>query len=84
MRRPRKAIGKKSERPTHEEIAARAYERFERRGRLHGYDLEDWLAAERETLSERLTAEAVENTVARAPTPRVPRLQRSQSPEPRK
>jgi hypothetical protein len=31
-----------------ESIARRAYERFERRGRKHGRDLEDWLDAERE------------------------------------
>lgn len=34
--------------PTHEQIAARAYERFERRGRVHGHDVEDWHAAENE------------------------------------
>lgn len=36
----------------HAAIAARAYERFERRGRVHGHDLEDWLAAERELLGD--------------------------------
>jgi hypothetical protein len=34
------------------EIAARAYERFLKRGRVHGRDLEDWLHAERELLAE--------------------------------
>lgn len=29
-------------------IAQRAYERFVARGMRHGYDVEDWLAAERE------------------------------------
>lgn len=29
-------------------IARRAYERFEARGRVHGYDLDDWYEAERE------------------------------------
>jgi Protein of unknown function (DUF2934) len=33
---------------THDEIARRAYEIFEERGRLHGHDLDDWLQAERE------------------------------------
>lgn len=31
----------------HEEIARVAYELFERRGRTHGNDLQDWLDAER-------------------------------------
>ena len=29
------------------EVAQAAYELFERRGRVHGHDLEDWLEAER-------------------------------------
>ena len=32
----------------HEDIARRAYDIFERHGREHGRDLEDWLQAERE------------------------------------
>lgn len=32
-------------------IARRAYELHERRGRVHGHDLEDWLEAERQILS---------------------------------
>src|ERR1700746_681343 len=31
-------------------IAKRAYQLFERRGCAHGFDLEDWIAAERELL----------------------------------
>jgi hypothetical protein len=34
--------------PSHGTIARRAYERFLARGRSHGRDVEDWLAAERE------------------------------------
>ncbi len=34
--------------PAHGEIALRAYERFVARGYTHGFDVEDWLAAERE------------------------------------
>lgn len=34
--------------PTHEQIAARAYALYERRGHTHGYDVEDWLTAEAE------------------------------------
>ena len=30
-----------------DEVARVAYELFERRGRTHGHDLEDWLEAER-------------------------------------
>jgi hypothetical protein len=33
-----------------ERIARLAYERFESRGGAHGYDQDDWLAAEREIL----------------------------------
>ncbi len=33
------------------EIATRAYEIFLSRGALHGYDLDDWLQAERELTS---------------------------------
>ena len=32
----------------HDEIARRAYEIFEERGRVNGHDLDDWLQAERE------------------------------------
>ena len=32
----------------HDRIARRAYELFEARGRQDGYDVDDWLAAERE------------------------------------
>jgi hypothetical protein len=38
--------------PTHEQIAERAYELFERRGREHGHDVEDWHAAETELTGE--------------------------------
>ena len=34
--------------PSQEEIARRAYELFEQRGRQAGHDLEDWLEAERQ------------------------------------
>lgn len=33
-----------------EEIRNLAYQRFVRRGRKHGHDLDDWLAAEKEVL----------------------------------
>lgn len=31
----------------HEKIARKAFELYEQRGHLHGYDMEDWLEAER-------------------------------------
>lgn len=34
--------------PNEDDIARRAYERFEARGREHGRDQEDWFEAERE------------------------------------
>jgi len=37
---------------THDEIARRAYDIFEERGRLQGHDLDDWLQAERELRGE--------------------------------
>jgi hypothetical protein len=41
--------GKKSARGfTQEQIAQRAYQLWEKRGKAHGSDLEDWLEAERE------------------------------------
>lgn len=33
-------------------IAMRAYELFERRGKMHGHDVDDWLAAENQVLWE--------------------------------
>ena len=33
-------------------ISQRAYELYEQRGGFHGYDLEDWLQAERELLGK--------------------------------
>lgn len=37
-------------RPTHAEIAARAYEFYLQRGRIDGYDMDDWLQAEYELM----------------------------------
>lgn len=34
------------------DIAIRAYEKYEARGRTDGYDLEDWTAASRELIAE--------------------------------
>jgi DUF2934 family protein len=40
------------DRRLHELIAGRAYELYEKRGSLEGYDCEDWLEAERQILAE--------------------------------
>ena len=45
-----------------QEVARVAYEFFERRGRAHGYDLEDWLEAERIVQARRRGARASART----------------------
>ena len=40
---------------SHDEIARRAYQRYEQRGAMDGHDLDDWLAAEQELSRERKT-----------------------------
>jgi hypothetical protein len=37
-------------RPTHQEIAARAYQIFLERGRVAGHEIDDWLQAEYELM----------------------------------
>jgi len=37
---------------SHHSIAIRAYDLFVQRGRTHGWDLDDWLQAERESASK--------------------------------
>jgi len=39
--------------PTHEEIRARAYEKYLERGASHGMDFDDWVTAERELRNRR-------------------------------
>ena len=48
-----------------EAIARRAYERFCERGCVHGADVEDWLAAEQEVLSDQQSV--TEEQPAQAP-----------------
>lgn len=43
----RTAVGWEQPSASADEVAQVAYELFERRGRMHGYDLEDWIEAER-------------------------------------
>ncbi len=40
--------GRRDSVPTRQAIAERAYEKYRERGYRHGFDAEDWLAAERE------------------------------------
>lgn len=72
--------------PTHEEIAQKAYALWQERGSLHGTDTEIWLEAERSlneqsgeaapkerTTTERVKAEASTPTTIKAPaTPTMP------------
>lgn len=48
-----KAANTKPKEPTREEIAARAYDLYLRRGQTPGDPVEDWLQAERELRAER-------------------------------
>ena len=48
-----KVIERAPFRPTHEAIAKRAYEIYEETGRPNGRDVEIWLKAERELITER-------------------------------
>jgi len=41
-----------------EQIERRAYELYEQRGRIHGFDIDDWLQAENEVLDARDLATA--------------------------
>jgi len=45
---PVRPVNKAVAQPTSEEIAKRAHEIYLARGGVHGYDMDDWLQAERE------------------------------------
>ena len=62
-----KEFGKATNGPTHEEIAQRAYEIFEKSGSKPGRDLENWLTAETQLLSAR-KQEATARTETRVST----------------
>jgi len=49
-------VGKSVESPTYDEVAERAYFIYEARGGDHGRDMDDWLQAESELLTERALA----------------------------
>jgi hypothetical protein len=50
-----RTLSKTNNKPTHEEIAARAYLIFEQSGRVPGRDLENWLAAEAQLMGKHQT-----------------------------
>jgi len=49
-------------RPTHEEIAQRAYTLFEKKGRVPGHEMENWLEAEAQLTAARKTRPEVRAT----------------------
>jgi len=51
------------------EIASRAYQRYLDRGSTGGYDIDDWLAAERELARERTDRQQPPPRRSRAPKP---------------
>lgn len=51
---------------TEEYIEKRAYELYERRGREHGHDLEDWVEAEAEIFGRRDSYPSAEEGSSRA------------------
>ncbi len=55
------------DRAFHQRISEKAYELYEKRGQHHGYDLDDWLSAERAILTGR--AEKIEVKSSPAPQP---------------
>lgn len=56
IRSTRAAAPNKSSAVSHELIARQAYWLFLERGCVHGHDLDDWLAAERELLESQAAA----------------------------
>jgi len=47
---------------TEELIATRAYTKFEQRGYAHGFDVQDWLEAERDLIQEAMTGTTLDVT----------------------
>jgi len=46
-----KTLNKMETKPTHDQIARRAYEIFEKSGRVPGQDIQNWLEAERQLVT---------------------------------
>lgn len=53
MKRDQDEVDQQSPTAVEEAIRHRAYERYEARGRVDGFELEDWLEAEAEVLGPR-------------------------------
>jgi hypothetical protein len=56
--------------PTHDQIAQRAYALFEQSGRVPGHDQENWLRAERELSVSGKEEEKNNGRIATSPAPR--------------
>lgn len=63
----------------HRQIAEKAYELFQKRGQVHGHDLDDWVEAERHVMAT-LGAQTVSTEPARrrptSPTRSAPHAER--------
>jgi hypothetical protein len=63
----------------HRQIAEKAYELFQKRGQVHGHDLDDWVEAERHVMAT-LGARTVSTEPARrrptSPTHSAPHVER--------
>jgi hypothetical protein len=46
-----KTLNKTETKPTHDQIARRAYEIFDKNGRVPGQDVQNWLEAERQLVT---------------------------------
>ncbi len=72
MRKPMSLISNPG---LHRQIAEKAYELFQKRGQVHGHDLDDWVEAERHVMAT-LGARTVSTDPARrrspSPTRRAP------------
>jgi len=67
-----KQLTNSDNKPTHQEIALRAYALFEQNGRVSGRDRENWLAAEAQLIAERNGRRAPESNQSPKATPPKP------------
>ncbi len=65
-----KSISAVDEQVLRERIVQKAYQLYEKRGRNHGNDLDDWLAAENLVLDELSSQEDSEKKLPKSRTPR--------------
>ena len=69
-------------RPTEEEISARAFELYLRRGSAPGYELDDWLQAEAELVAESVNNRGKKSSDAENDQPAVRRRNGRREPAP--